>query len=114
MGEKNIIVISFVGVLSFLLIVNIVGFFLLHFQTQGFQRDIAEAISQREMLQDQLRRADEVNLSAAQSAANTQLSELQEELELLQLEVEMRREERVTAEEQVVNAQQQLTQMSGY
>ena len=61
-----------------------------------------------------LRRADEVNLSAAQSAANTQLSELQEELELLQLEVEMRREERVTAEEQVVNAQQQLTQMSGY
>ena len=112
MGEKNVIVISFVGVLSFLLIVNIVGFFLLHFQTQGFQRDIA--ISQREMLQDQLRRADEVNLSAAQSAANTQLSELQEELELLQLEVEMRREERVTAEEQVVNAQQQLTQMSGY
>ena len=107
MGEKNVIVISFVGVLSFLLIVNIVGFFLLHFQTQGFQRDIAEAISQREMLQDQLRRADEVNLSAAQSAANTQLSELQEELELL-------REERVTAEELVVNAQQQLTQMSGY
>ena len=41
MGEKNVIVISFVGVLSFLLIVNIVGFFLLHFQTQGFQRDIA-------------------------------------------------------------------------
>ena len=105
---------SFVGVLSFLLIVNIAGFFFLNYQTQGFQRDIAEATSQREVLKDQLRRADEANLSAAQSAANTQLAELQEEMELLQLEVEMRRDERVTAEEQVQNAQQQLTQMRGY
>lgn len=113
MGEKNIITISFVGVLSFLLIVNVAGFFFLHRQTQSFQQDIADAISQREVLQNQLRHADEANLNAAQSTANTQLSELQEELELLQLEVEMRREERVTTEEQVENAQQQLTQMRG-
>jgi len=113
-GEKNIIMISFVGVLAVILIVTIISVFVLGHQTSEFQEEMSSAVLLREELQGQLNDIEGDLPDVEQREAAAKLSELQKQYRSLQEEVEQRRQARIEAESKVTDAQHQLTEMRGY
>ncbi len=114
LGERNIVMISLVGVLALLLIITIAGVFIMGHQSNEFQKGISDAVFQREELQEQLNNVDEPEPDISQQQAAAQLSELQDQLNSLQNEVDALRQERLEAEEKLTDAQHQLTEIRGY
>lgn len=113
LGEKNVVMISLVGVLAVLLIITIVGVLVLGSQTSDFQKGISEAVSQREELQEQLNQLNGTVPNDSQREAAAQLSELLGDLDDIQNEVDALRQKRIEAEEQLTNAQHELSELLG-
>ena len=95
-GEKNVVMISFVGVLAVLLVITIISIFILGHQANEFQDEISSAVLLREELQGQLNDIEGAAPDTDQMEAAAQLSDLQQQLGILQQEVDQRRQERIT------------------